>query len=45
MPAIGVLYPDMDKIATLGAFYQYGPPGNPWPSPATSQTASRTARR
>jgi len=44
MPAIGVLYPDMDKITTLGAFYQYGPPGNPWPSP-TTQTASRTASR
>lgn len=40
-PAISVLYPDMDKITTLGAFYQYGPPGNPWPTPATSQTASR----
>ena len=44
MPAIGVLYPDMDKITTLGAFYQCGPPGNPWPSP-TTQTASRTASR
>jgi streptogramin lyase len=40
-PAIGVLYPDMDKITTLGAFYQYGPPGNPWPSPPVSQTAQR----
>ena len=40
-PAISVLYPDMDKITTLGAFYQFGPPGNPWPTPATSQTASR----
>jgi streptogramin lyase len=40
-PAIGVLYPDMDKITTLGAFYQYGPPGNPWPSSNTSQTARR----
>jgi streptogramin lyase len=39
-PAISVLYPDMDKITTLGAFYQFGPPGNPWPTPATS-TASR----
>jgi streptogramin lyase len=38
-PAVGVLYPDMDKITTLGAFYQYGPPGNPWPSPST-QTAA-----
>jgi streptogramin lyase len=43
-PAIGVLYPDMDKITTLGAFYQYGPPGYPWPTP-TTQTATRTARR
>ena len=44
MPAIGVLFPDMDKITTLGAFYQYGPPGNPWPTP-TTQTANRTASR
>ncbi|MBI4888754.1 MAG: carboxypeptidase regulatory-like domain-containing protein [Acidobacteria bacterium] len=43
-PALGVLYPDMDKITTLGAFYQYGPPGYPWPTP-TTQTASRTASR
>jgi streptogramin lyase len=40
-PAISVLYPDMDKITTLGAFYQYGPPGNPWPTPPPGQTASR----
>ena len=40
MPSISVLYPDMDKITTLGAFYQYGPPGNPWPS-TTTQTARR----
>ena len=26
-PAFGVLYPDMDKITTLGAYYQNGPPG------------------
>ena len=26
-PAFGVLYPDMDKITTLGAFYLNGPPG------------------
>jgi hypothetical protein len=31
----------MDKITTLGAFYQYGPPGNPWPTPNTNQTARR----
>jgi virginiamycin B lyase len=29
-PAFGVLYPDMDKITTLGAFYQGGPPGYPF---------------
>jgi streptogramin lyase len=29
-PAIGVLYPDMDKITTLGAFYVNGPPGYPF---------------
>jgi streptogramin lyase len=40
-PSISVLYPDMDKITTLAAFYQYGPPGNPWPSPPVSQTARR----
>lgn len=40
-PAISVLYPDMDKITTLGAYYQYGPPGNPWPTPTVSQTARR----
>ena len=35
-PAIGVLYPDMDRITTLGAFYEYGPPGNVF---ATGQAA------
>ena len=29
-PAISVVYPDMDKIATLGAFYVNGPPGYPF---------------
>jgi virginiamycin B lyase len=29
-PAFGVLYPDMDKIKNLGAFYQNGPPGYPY---------------
>ena len=29
-PAFGVLYPDMDKITTLGAFYTNGPPGYPF---------------
>jgi streptogramin lyase/cytochrome c5 len=27
-PAIGVLFPDMDKISTLGAYYPNGTPGN-----------------
>ena len=39
-PAISVLYPDMDKITTLAAFYQFGPPGNQWATPS-NQTASR----
>ena len=29
-PAISVLYPDMDKITNLGAFYTNGPPGYPF---------------
>ncbi|MBI4471865.1 MAG: hypothetical protein HY646_04295 [Acidobacteria bacterium] len=29
-PAFGVLYPDMNKIPALGAFYQNGPPGYPY---------------
>ena len=29
-PAIGVLYPDMDRITTLGAYYVNGPPGYPF---------------
>ena len=37
-PAFGVLYPDMDTIDSLGAFYTNGPPGYPFevPAPATS---------
>ena len=38
-PAFGVLYPDMDKITTLGAFYQNGPPGYLF-KPAASQPRS-----
>jgi hypothetical protein len=34
-PAFGVLYPDMNKIPTLGAFYQNGPPGYPYKLAAT----------
>ncbi len=33
-PAFGVLYPDMDAIESLGAFYTYGPPGYPFEVPA-----------
>ena len=29
-PAFGVLYPDMDKIESLGAYYTNGPPGYPF---------------
>ena len=29
-PAISVLYPDMDKVTTLGAHYVNGPPGYPY---------------
>ena len=37
-PAFGVLYPDMDKIDSLGAYYTNGPPGYPFktPPPMTS---------
>tara|TARA_Y100000588_G_scaffold381218_1_gene466478 strand:+ start:1420 stop:3336 length:1917 start_codon:yes stop_codon:yes gene_type:complete len=37
-PAFGVLYPDMDKIDSLGAYYEFGPPGYPFevPAPRTS---------
>lgn len=31
-PGFGVLYPDMNKIQTLGAFYTNGPPGYPFVS-------------
>jgi virginiamycin B lyase len=34
-PALGVLYPDMDKMTTLGAYYLNGPPGYPF-KPAAS---------
>lgn len=32
-PGLGVLYPDKDKIDSLGAFYKYGPPGYPFKKP------------
>jgi hypothetical protein len=37
-PAISVLYPDMDKITSFGAFYVNGPPGYPFKT-TTSSTA------
>jgi virginiamycin B lyase len=33
-PGFGVLYPDMDKMTTLGAYYLNGTPGYPFKSPA-----------
>ena len=36
-PAISVLYPDMDKITTLGAYYVNGPPGYPFKATTTTQ--------
>src|SRR3989441_8788094 len=36
-PALSVLYPDMDKITTFGAFYVNGPPG--YPFKVTNSTA------
>jgi streptogramin lyase len=29
-PAISVMFPDMDRITTLGAYYQNDPPGYPF---------------
>src|SRR5712691_4263829 len=40
-PAFGVLYPDMDKITTLGAYYLNGPPGYLF-KPTTSQERRST---
>ena len=40
-PAFGVLYPDMDKITSLGAYYQNGPPGYPYKLSAPATRASR----
>jgi streptogramin lyase/cytochrome c5 len=38
-PAISVLYPDMDKITTFGAYYVNGPPGYPFKfATATAKT-------
>jgi hypothetical protein len=38
-PAISVMFPDMDKIITLGASYQNGRPGYPFRAPRTTQTS------
>jgi virginiamycin B lyase len=40
-PAFGVLYPDMDKITTLGAYYLNGPPGYPYKLAASPARAAR----
>ena len=43
-PATSVLYPDMDKITTLGAYYVNGPPGYPFKvAPTTTQINKPTA--
>jgi virginiamycin B lyase len=39
-PAISVLYPDMDKITTLGAFYVNGPPGYPFKTVLSTERQS-----
>ena len=42
-PAISVLYPDMDKITTLGSFYVNGPPGYPY-KPVVPTATSQSNR-
>jgi len=42
LPAISVLYPDMDKITSFGASYLNGPPGYPFKTAPTS-TATTVA--
>ena len=37
-PAFGVLYPDMDKIDSLAAYYEFGPPGYPFEVPSAGTT-------
>jgi len=39
-PSFGVLYPDMDKITNLGAYYLNGPPGYPFKA-ATPDRSTR----
>ncbi|MBI4520956.1 MAG: hypothetical protein HY701_08960, partial [Gemmatimonadetes bacterium] len=36
-PGFGVLYPDMDKITSFGAYYRNGPPGYPFRAAGTSR--------
>jgi streptogramin lyase/cytochrome c5 len=43
-PAISVLYPDMDKITTFGAFYVNGPPGYPF-KPGVATTSATAAAK
>jgi streptogramin lyase/mono/diheme cytochrome c family protein len=44
--AISVLYPDMDKITTLGAFYVNGPPGYPFKvAPSTTTRVDKPTAR
>lgn len=39
-PAISVLYPDMDKITSFGAFYVNGPSGYPFKTTISSSATS-----
>ena len=43
-PAFGVLYPDMDKITSFGAYYLNGPPGYPFKSTTASQPAKASTK-
>lgn len=42
-PGIAVLYPDMDKITTLGAYYLNGPPGYTFKTVVSTAQASKPA--
>jgi streptogramin lyase len=43
-PGFGVLYPDMDKITSLGAYYVNGPPGYPFKPGQDGQRTSQVSR-
>ncbi|MBI4484948.1 MAG: hypothetical protein HY655_02955, partial [Acidobacteria bacterium] len=41
-PAISVMFPDMDRITTLGAYYVNDPPGYPFRVTRPVQSARNT---